>query len=118
MNRKNLCRLLVLVLIVALLLPGTLAYAEEEKTESTPVANAKNAVVRVIAEYNGGNSFSLGSGFGVGPKDSEPEYFITNAHVILDDDGKKPDKIYILLDNDAMRMLFDDNGRQKGIDVN
>ncbi|MCR5575664.1 MAG: trypsin-like peptidase domain-containing protein [Oscillospiraceae bacterium] len=118
MNRKNLCRFLVLMLAIALLLPGSLAYADEEKTDSTPVADAKNAVVRVVAEYNGGKDIRYGSGFGVGPKDSEPEYFITNAHVVLGKEVKMPEKIYILLDNQAMREIYDDNGKQKGIDIN
>ncbi len=109
MKSKTLRRLLALVLVLAVLLPGSVAMASNDKksSDTSVISDAKNGVVRVAAISNGGNSMSTGSAFGVGESGSAPEYFITNAHVVLDDNGEVAEKIYILLDNKAIKIKED-----------
>ena len=61
--KKRIATLLALTLIIALLLPGTLAWADGKTMD---IADAKNAVVRVYAEkdYPDGMGVYTGSAFG------------------------------------------------------
>ncbi len=104
--------ILALALVFSLLLPGTAAYAAGGK--KVDIADRKTAVVRVFSEYESG-SCATGSAFGVGKAGKEPEYFVTNSHVCLDEDGKLAENIYILLDSRAVHIRYDSDGRG-GID--
>lgn len=115
MNRKKLSRALVLIMIIALLLPQTVAFAAGG-SKLTP-SEAKSAVVRILTVFRDG-SFSTGSAFGVGTLGSEPEHFITNAHVCLDGNGYLASDIYILTDSKALRIYFDSLGNINDIEIN
>ena len=113
--KRRITVLLALILVCSLLLPGTAAYASGSK--KTDISEAKSAVVRVFSEYADGTC-ATGSAFGVGINGSEPQYFITNAHVCLDDEGNMAEKIYILLDNKAVHLQYDNYGNKMIDDVN
>lgn len=104
MKKKTAFRILVFVLVLTLSLGNCVALAAGDA--STVSADAKNAVVRIAAEflYKDGSTLATGSAFGVGAPGSEPEYFITNAHVCMDENGVLASKIYILLDSKAVRV--------------
>ena len=115
MKKASLWRLLACMLLVMLLLPGTLCFADKEPTVAP--SEAKNAVVRVFSEFADG-SCATGSAFGVGQLGSEPQYFVTNAHVVLDDEGNLADNVYILLDSKAVKLYYDEMDYLQDIDVN
>lgn len=116
MNKKTIFRSFALILIFAMLLCTGAAYADGGSAPS----EAKNGVVRVYAEFDYGSdmfSIATGSAFGVGKNGSEPEYFVTNAHVCMDDYGNIADRLYILLDNDAVKIQVDENGDAVAVDL-
>ena len=107
MKRRNIIRIFAMILALVMLFPGTAAMASSDKNSAKNVfTEAKNAVVRVASIYNNGDSMATGSAFGIGQKGSAPEYFITNAHVVMDDNGGVAEKVYILLDNTAIKVYF------------
>jgi len=76
----------------------TLAASEEKESKAS--YEARNGVVRILA--GGSSGYASGTGFGVGKKGEKTDIFITNWHVITDENGDISDEIYILLDNDAV----------------
>ncbi len=116
--KKRIATLLAMLLVMATLLPGMLAWAEDGN--AVDIAEAKSAVVRIYAEQRNtkGDLVGIwtGSGFGIGAEGEEPQYFITNAHVCHDDDGNLVDKIYILLDNKAVYFQYFTDGTV--VDIN
>lgn len=104
--KKRIITLLALVLVAAMLLPGTYAFADGGK--ASDIADLKSSVVRIYAiERNSSGAITYtwcGSGFGVGEKDAVPEYFVTNAHVVQPEDGGEV-SLYILLNDKAVREL-------------
>ena len=62
---------------------------------------AANGVVRILAVDSDGGG-GLGSGFGVGTEGEPTDIFVTNWHVVTDENGNLREKIYILLSNDAV----------------
>lgn len=98
-NKKVLCSLLALLLVFSALLPVSVLAASKE----TPITAARSGVVRIVSVFENGD-YATGSGFGVGKLNSEPEYFITNAHVCLDANGNPAEKIYILLETRAVQV--------------
>ncbi len=115
--KKRIATLLALTLIIALLLPGTLAWADGKTMD---IADAKNAVVRVYAEkdYPDGMGVYTGSAFGIAGEDGVPQYFVTNAHVCHDSNGEPVDRICILLDSKAAYMEYDGSGHLINVDLN
>ena len=99
-NKKRVISILLVLLTVISVLCSATAYADKKET---PVQAAKHAVVRVYAKVSD-VYIKTGSAFGVGKSGSTPEYFVTNAHNCLDDNGKLVKDIYILLDNSAVTM--------------
>ena len=113
---KRFLKVFFAVLLLAVLtFPNSVAYASNK--EKADISESKSAVVRVFAEYDDG-SCATGSAFGVGKAGTEPEYFVTNAHVCLDDNGKQAKKIYILLDNKAVHLKYDNTGAGGIDDIN
>ena len=105
MRKKLICASMVIALILSLLLPMS-ALAAEEKV--SPVVAAKSAVVRVYAGIDG--EYWDGSAFGVGEIGATPQYFVTNAHCVMDDAGQQlADEVYILLDDNAVTYSFNKN---------
>ena len=114
-ERKNIGRrplrfftCLVLVLfITALTMP--LCMADGGTTQNDwDISEVKKGVVRIFyADNLNDPSVSwTGSGFGVGTVGEETDVFITNRHVVFDDEaGKIVDKVYILLDNEAVKYV-------------
>lgn len=62
---------------------------------------AASGVVRILAVDSDGEGGS-GSGFGVGTEGEPTDIFVTNWHVVTDENGNLREKIYILLSNDAV----------------
>ena len=96
---KRVFSLLFGILLLALLPLSVLA-------ESNPVPNAKKAVVCIAAGiyYKNGRPYihdgaGQGTGFGVGKSGDNAQIFVTNNHVIADNNGKPFDDVYILIDN-------------------
>lgn len=79
-----------------------------EATEIKSVEDAKHGVVQVysgiyyedaeIKTYNKQGYYSTGTAFGVGAIGEDTDTFLTNWHVVTDDDGKVYPKVYIALD--------------------
>lgn len=99
MKKKCVSVLMAALLLVFALMPGTTVWADQE---NSAVTEAKNAVVRILTEYEDG-SYTTGSAFGIGKKGEAPEYFVTTAHNCLEEDGSPAREIYILLDSSAVR---------------
>ena len=76
------------------------------------VSEAKSGVVRVLAlTYSGGEILgtSIGSGFGVGATGEATDVFITNRHVVEDLYGNVSGDVYILLDDHALGLRYDED---------
>ena len=76
-------------------------------------ADARNGVVRILTldDFSNPSYFSTGSGFGVGVVGEETDIFITNRHVVFDDEtGRISDSVYILLDDDAAKRVYSSFG--------
>ena len=87
--------------------------------ESNAVSKARAGVVRVFAWNEETGSGGSGTGFAVGKAGEETQYFVTNWHVVADDDGNVGTQdVYIILDDKAIEMgIFaerhpGDDGRQ------
>ena len=99
-------RIIALLLAAVLVLP-LLCGAESMQTAtggSAVLLEARYGVVRVYAYHSTGGGKLLGSfgtAFGVGTAGEETVYFVTNSHVVLDDDGNLEPNVTILLGNDA-----------------
>lgn len=66
------------------------------------IARVRRGVVQIAAirgRDSRGTSYSTGTGFGVGTEGEDTNVFVTNWHVVTDDDGNICDEIYIMLDN-------------------
>lgn len=66
------------------------------------IARVRRGVVQIAAikeRSSRGTSYSTGTGFGVGTEGEDTDVFVTNRHVVTDDDGNICDEIYIMLDN-------------------
>lgn len=92
---------LLAALIPLLLLAALPASASDT---SPAVQRARNGVVRVCAiSYDGSMvSMSTGTAFGVGKQGEDTDTFVTNWHVVTNDNGEIADEIYLLLDTEAM----------------
>ncbi len=75
-------------------------------SEAEIIRNAYKGVVRIFNPEDG----SKGSGFGVGKAGEETDIFITNRHVVANEDGIIADTVYILLDNEAITYSYDEDG--------
>lgn len=76
-------------------------------------ADARNGVVRILTtdDLSNPSYFSTGSGFGVGLVGEQTDIFVTNRHVVYDEDaGRIADNIYILLDDDAAKRVYSSFG--------
>ncbi len=105
MKNRRILNIAIVILLVAALCFSTVAFAEDSSHEK--VDNAKTAVVRIVSEFDYGDYSMIQSGtaFGVGEQlDSEPEYFVTNAHVIKDEYGNFADTVYLLLESNAVKI--------------
>lgn len=117
MKRKLKSFCVAILLIFALLCGNTYAFAS---SPDSSISDAKSAVVRVYSEFDyGGGYFSIatGSAFGVGKEGNSPQYFVTNAHVCMDEEGNLADSIYILLSNDALTIEYDSKGNAAYIEL-
>lgn len=97
MAKKVSSKITILFLAIVMLFAVGCGSKSKESQGVTSYKEAKNAVVRILVQYEGGG-FATGSGFGVGKAGEDPQYFITNWHVATDDEAPI-DKIYILLDD-------------------
>lgn len=92
---------IVLTVFSIFFLPARAEDSGEEVTDM--VDDACRGVVRVYSER--GNMLGAGSGFGIGVPGEETDTFITNMHVVGDPEtGKLCDKVYIMLDDEAVKM--------------
>lgn len=121
--KKRVCSLLLALMMCGLLT----AQASAASSGSPAVTNARNGVVRVVMTYDinvydpeSGDhigtvqGYSNGSAFGVGTTGKETDVFVTNRHVVTEEDGLEEIQqgiivyfqyqitgYYILLDNYA-----------------
>lgn len=98
--------MLVAMLLVSLAVPCLAA-----EKEGNAVSQARNGVVRIFAVKEDEGAAGCGSGFGVGVSGEEPQYFVTNWHVITSSGEFEVGEmdIYILLEDGAVKL--DDKGR-------
>lgn len=102
----------VLRLVLAAALMASMALCCRADVEQGPfgegfeIADAKKGTVRIlqIDSLTDPSYASLGSGFGVGIAGEETEYFITNRHVVFNEDTNRVvSTVYILTDDNAVR---------------
>ncbi len=119
MKRKKIgkgTRLILVLLIMAAVL-GTVGCGSKMTISSA--SDATNGVVRVMSLFNdslpgiydNGTSIGTGSGFGVGTVGGTTDIFVTNRHVVTEEqsDGsyKVADRVYLLLDeNSASEIIY------------
>lgn len=65
------------------------------------VEEARSGVVRIFTLDGDGGAWT-GSGFGVGTAGQPTDIYVTNRHVVTDENGNLMRKVYILLSNDAV----------------
>ncbi len=83
--------------------------------------DVKRGVVRVWASQwaiddDDLESWGTGSGFGVGKVGEATQYFVTNRHVVVDDDGRVEPFVYLLLDDDSFSVIYE--GRSGRVETN
>ena len=82
------------------------AASDDEKVNAR---EARKGVVRIFNRMENGSS--LGTGFGVGTVGEETDIFITNRHVVVNEDDTVSNEIYILLDNEALTRYVENGER-------
>ncbi len=92
--KKALKAILVLVVTVA-----TIASLFVTPASATTASESAKSVVRILTVSEDGKSFSTGSAFYVGKSEEGKDIFVTNRHVVTDDEFKHNYRIYILTDN-------------------
>lgn len=107
MGRRTGKRMTICIAISFALLSLFSFQCRASETRSNAVEEACSGVVRILAIYSNGNG-GTGSGFGVGSAGAPTDTYVTNWHVVTDEDGNPAQKIYILLSNDAA--VRDENG--------
>ena len=100
--KKTITRVFALILALVLFTVPAMA-------ATNAVVEARSGVVRIIAIFE--DYISTGSGFGVGTAGMSTNTFVTNRHVVLDEEGNRPLKIYILLDDYALTQTGIDESR-------
>lgn len=103
---KRFCSIMCALLIMICSL--TVMAVPAEAAEIKSVEDAKHGVVQVysgiyyedaeIKTYDKQGYYSTGTAFGVGTIGEDTDIFLTNWHVVTDDDGKVYPKVYIALD--------------------
>ncbi len=103
--------LVLVMFVMALTMPLCTADSGKTPENEWSINEVKKGVVRIFyADNLNDPSYSwTGSGFGVGTVGEETDVFVTNRHVVFDEEtGKIVDKVYILLDNDAVKFVETD----------
>lgn len=90
-------------LLIAVLLAAHLIVPTRAEDSGRVAAKSRSGVVRIVSEYD--TYYSLGSGFAIGEIGEETQYFVTNHHVVFDEDRYgniiAPMAIWIMLEDDA-----------------
>ena len=95
-------RLFTVILVVVSVLGSTCPAAAEWAGTHL---ETKKSVVRIFCRTP--SYVSWGSGFAVGKVGEVPEYFVTNRHVVCDEDtGKILDELYLVLDDEAIFLEY------------
>ncbi len=87
---------LLVTLIIVMLVSATIIPVSA--SENQKIVDASQSVVRILAEAEDG-SMSTGTAFYVGKSKNGKDVFITNRHVVTDDNFDHCRRIYILRDN-------------------
>lgn len=114
--KKRFCALVLTALLAAMLFSSPVLAASADADESNAVSQACYGVVRILAIYEDGTA-GLGSAFGVGQAGEETDTFLTNYHVIADENGNEALRVYIMLDNKAFTSKDVNTDRMVACDV-
>lgn len=101
---KRTARLIAILLLTVYLFIGCaapLGFAEWTGSRQEAV----NGVVSILASalpIDRMNSWATGSGFGVGQAGKPTKYFVTNRHVVTDQNGNICNYVYIMLEDGAL----------------
>ena len=110
-NSKSLIWKILVILLLCTVL-GDVSVSADEKA----VNKARNGVVRIIAIADDNGGHFTGSGFGIGKSGEPTDTFVTNRHVITDDNGNIL-PTYIILSDDAISInsvsYVDGNGLER-----
>ena len=79
-------------------------------------AESRSGVVRVLTVDKYGDIY-VGSAFGVGKAGEAPTYFVTNHHVVSDEDGSPMVAVYILKDSYSFTAMGLDTSRMIPCDI-
>lgn len=96
--------ILLAALCMVCLCPRTV-YADED---GEMIARTRKGVVQIFGGARDGQKISggTGTGFGIGKTGEDTDVFVTNWHVVTDDEGNICEEIYLMLDN---ANLWDDS---------
>ncbi len=94
---KKLLNMTLLLTLVVVMLISTMAIPVSAAKEKT-VNKAIQSVVRILSKTEDG-AISTGTAFYVGKSEKGKDIFVTNRHVVTDDDFNHCSRIYILKDN-------------------
>lgn len=91
--------------ILTIFLLCTVLGSVSVSADESAVNKARNGVVRIAAIDEEKNYFATGTGFGVGKSGKATDTFVTNRHVVVNEDGNIV-PTYIILSDDAIRIDF------------
>ncbi len=105
----------ILLPAFCLLVTLVLSACQGAEEEQWNYKNVKKGVVRIWASRNAVTddaleSWGTGSGFAVGEFGEATDIFVTNRHVIEDENGNIQRYIYIFLDDDSFAQVSDNKG--------
>lgn len=85
------------VMLVMLVNPLTALAA----SQGDAVSEVAKSVVRIFAVYSDGTA-ATGTAFAIGSEGQSPDTFITNRHVVTNENGNAASRVYILKDDNAL----------------
>ena len=94
--KRIICFIATICLILSLISFG--AFASSEEISGDELRAMRSGVVSIYALYD--NSYSTGTGFCVGKADDGNLIFVTNSHVVLDENKELNEVMFIPLSND------------------
>lgn len=112
---------LLVLSFVSFIAPFCVAASENEEADDWHISEVKKGVVRILYANDLANPDHMwtGSGFGVGTVGEETDIFVTNRHVVFDEDtGKVVDRVYILTDDEAVKIVYNQRGYFDHIEFN
>lgn len=122
MKNRTSYRLALVAAIISACILMTLASPKGYADWKGSHKDAIQGVVAILSTNDSLNrimSYGMGSGFGVGTAGKETDVFVTNRHVVIDDQTNKISRyVYILLEDGALTEIYNGFGQLSDVKVN